>query len=301
MSSISGLRPLPVDAPRGTQPDALRAHVPPEAPLFAVIDAGRFPNLPERLEAAGVAHRCLFQGRWAEDFGDVAPWLVRIDPKDDIFRALFTRSDRAWDHFDAYPGICLWSDAEIDDVSRHLRRLPRMLREDGSVLWFRYWETDILPLALRIEPAMVGPRAFGGVIDGWIAWGPEEAWVCLPGDELPAATGSMQLTPALMEAFSSHVRRHFWRGVERDFLAEDGLGADGFATFRSDVSFQGFRTAEGVTKLARLYNRAGRCLMSENWARACLSDTSALPEPIRVDRLVNAARDVGVIDIEAIV
>ncbi|MEP4929489.1 MAG: hypothetical protein ABJT31_17080, partial [Hyphomicrobiales bacterium] len=58
-----------------TVPDALYEPLfgqPDDTPLhtYAILDAAKFPNLPELLEVSGLVHRCLFKGDAFDELKD---------------------------------------------------------------------------------------------------------------------------------------------------------------------------------------------------------------------------------------
>jgi len=68
----------------------------PPLQTYAILDAARVPNLPERLEASGLDHRCLFQGKAYDEMKDVAPWVVQLKEGNAFTRNLFVDGDAAW-------------------------------------------------------------------------------------------------------------------------------------------------------------------------------------------------------------
>ncbi|MEL7183009.1 MAG: DUF4123 domain-containing protein [Pseudomonadota bacterium] len=301
---IADFAPLDADAPRGQVPDALAPCFATAAAtgldLFAVAEAARFPNLPERLAAEGLRHRCLFTGHWAAEFGHVAPWLVQLDPADAVFAALLTRSDQPWHHFDDQSALLLWSDRSLTELHRHLRRLPRLYRDDGTVLLFRYWERDIVPIALRTEAEMMAPFVFGSVVQMVLAFGPDGPVVCRPGPEAAGMRGKLILTPRLHDAFADFAQRTYWDKLAGQLRAA-GLTPADIQAFRDATVLAGFSDRDGVRKLAHLRLVVGPNLLTQDWAVHDLAETAGLPEDIRVDCLANAARDRGLIDVDAVI
>ena len=68
------------------------------AHVYALLDAGRVFGLPDRLEASGLEHSCLYEDDASLE--DVAPWLVSLQVNSSFCRSLFLAGDA--------PG-CLWS------------------------------------------------------------------------------------------------------------------------------------------------------------------------------------------------
>ncbi|WP_092776492.1 DUF4123 domain-containing protein [Jannaschia pohangensis] len=112
--SIRAVTPLTDASEPGSVPDVVASALDRfdlTSQLYAVIDASRFPNLVERLAGSSAFHQCLFRGVWAEEYGDVAPWLVKVTPSDEIFSALMTRSALPWHNFDRFSALLILSSA----------------------------------------------------------------------------------------------------------------------------------------------------------------------------------------------
>ncbi|WP_411840225.1 DUF4123 domain-containing protein [Paracoccus sp. ME4] len=145
--------PAPLDGqfgvdPKLTVPPALAGVLFPEdqgpdAHLYAVLDAGKIAGLQDRLEQSGLPHLCLLKGRTAEEMGDVAPWIVRLDAESSLLRNLCTRGPAPWQLWDDAPGILLRSGNDIATMQAHLRHFTRMRDEDGQWFFFRFWEPAV--------------------------------------------------------------------------------------------------------------------------------------------------------------
>src|SRR5262245_23164638 len=84
--------------------------------LYAVLDAARESRIFSELQGRGVEFVSLYRGEPEETLSQVAPYLVRIDPKSEFTRWLLAN---AWG--DSW-GIFLISSASLDDIRRHFRR-----------------------------------------------------------------------------------------------------------------------------------------------------------------------------------
>ena len=156
MDSILNVQPLDAQfgvVHPGTVPDKLFTAMfgQPVSPVnagqvhtYVLLDAAKVPALPERLEASGLEHRCLFKGGAYDELKDVAPWIVRLEDGNIFTRNLFTRSDTPWHLWDAEPGLYLRSRGTLDQMWRHLRKFTRVRDEVGKWFYFRFWETDCL-------------------------------------------------------------------------------------------------------------------------------------------------------------
>src|SRR5262249_16452288 len=98
--------------------------------LYALLDAARDPAIHRGLGGFGATEQiaCLYQGAAAEDLGHVAPWLVRLGPRTDVFDWIW---DKGWG--DSW-GVFIWSTATVDALRAHFRKLTKVRREeDGKV------------------------------------------------------------------------------------------------------------------------------------------------------------------------
>ncbi len=123
---------------------------------YVVLDAAIIQNLPEQLEASGLAHACLYQGRALENWGHVAPWLVQIGPSDDFTRILFTRGSDAglWD---ADAALYFRSALDFDAMRNLLRKLGRIKDATRGWVQFRYWAAPYLSRYVQgHDPAATG-------------------------------------------------------------------------------------------------------------------------------------------------
>ncbi len=125
-----------------------------EAHVYAVVDAAKVFGLPELLNASGLEHRFLYYGHAEEDWGDVAPWLVRLDPNHGLTRQFFLAGeDEASLSFQKSVALFLISTEGFDAVSAHLRRFTKMKAEDGRVLMLRFYDPVTFLDLLEVMPA----------------------------------------------------------------------------------------------------------------------------------------------------
>ncbi len=95
-------------------------------PTYAILDAAKVVNLPERLDTSGLAHRCLFQGDAYDDLKDVAPWIVRLEDGHSFTRAIFTAGENPRYLWDRRPGIFLRSRADLATLWKHFRHFTML-------------------------------------------------------------------------------------------------------------------------------------------------------------------------------
>ena len=177
VSVIEGVFPLDTQIgafPSKPCPDVLAAQVfglsgDPSKHAYAILDAGRIPNLEERLEFRDEQHSCLFRGQAGEDLKGIAPWMVSLGPADRLTRSLFTSSGQPGDLWMNDAAIYVRSHKGFSSRFAHFRKFTKLMNDAGNWSFFRFWEPWMLQvLAMRSErlPAlsrMMG-RIFGGDI-----------------------------------------------------------------------------------------------------------------------------------------
>lgn len=160
-------RQLGADNPK-TVPDALSGPLFGQCDLdtplhtYMIVDQSQIAALPERLEASGLEHRCLFKGKAYDELRDVAPWIVRLDLENRLTRNLFTRSDAPWHFWDNRQGIYLRSYEPMDRLWRHFRKFIKVQDEDGKWYYWRFWEGSFLLPALETAPPSDRRKLFLG-------------------------------------------------------------------------------------------------------------------------------------------
>lgn len=107
---------------------------------YAVLDAALTPNLPEMLEISGLSFRCLYTGVALEESGSSAPWLVELQLDSKFVKRIFTVSDAPWHLWNRNCSFLVSSPFGFDFIWSHLRKLTRVQDQDGSWLYFRFWD-----------------------------------------------------------------------------------------------------------------------------------------------------------------
>ena len=120
------------------------------APLvtYAVLDAARISGLAEIITSSGLDYACLFQGKAGQEFGDVAPWLVRLEEAHPFTRGLFASGKAPWQMRDRAAFILLRSRSAPDALQRHLKRFTRFEEESGRWVFFRFCDPVVMDLYL---------------------------------------------------------------------------------------------------------------------------------------------------------
>jgi len=127
-------------------PEALRGTFFPAADdkdlpqIYALLDAGKTPLLFDMLQTSGLDFKSLFDGKAAEEFKHVAPYLVQLEEENGFTRHLFTRSDLPTDMWGKENALYFHSRDDFDTVRSRLRRLTRLRDTDGKWYFNRFWE-----------------------------------------------------------------------------------------------------------------------------------------------------------------
>ncbi len=193
---FGGIKPKRGDSVAGiSDPTAI-----PQMQTYAVLDAGKFQNLPDRLRMSGLDHRCLFQGASETDHGDVAPWIVQLEEGKGFTRSLFSAGDIPENLWRFDPGIFIRSPASLDEMRRHFRKFTRVQDEHGKWFFFRFWEGwHFHVLAQRQEQLPELSRLFSRILGDGVAVVPHtrlEQAVLLRNAQKPQA-GRFILTDTL--------------------------------------------------------------------------------------------------------
>jgi len=168
LKDISPLADFAVTDPKNI-PDALRDTLFEQTDqmagylhTYAVLDAAQIVGLKEMLEASGLKHACLFQGKAAEEMRDVAPWLVRLSEENSFTRLLFTDGDATWHMWGKSAYILLRSSATLDEVRTHLRRFTKFEDTSGKWHYFRFYEPRVLHTYLEVASRSYSAGFFDG-------------------------------------------------------------------------------------------------------------------------------------------
>ncbi|WP_136248379.1 DUF4123 domain-containing protein [Halomonas borealis] len=134
---------------------------PTDQRVFLLIDGVRVESLPRRLYAwseGDLTADMLYAGTpWAE-VGDLSPWLVALEGRDDPVLLAFLEEGLG-----AEWGYLILSRAERSEVTDHLRELIQVRHPAG------------LPMLLRLaDPAVMSALFTDGSSPEWVPWGPIE-------------------------------------------------------------------------------------------------------------------------------
>lgn len=148
----------------------------PPMRTYAILDAAKVFGLVEMIDASGLEHRCLFKGNAAEDYRDVAPYLVEIEQDNSFTRTLFTHHpDQPQEMTSVHmwhkePGIYIRSRYTFEHLWKHFRKFTRLYsKETDSWRYFRFYEPNIVGsmIASFNEEAF---EKFGAVSYAFMGW-----------------------------------------------------------------------------------------------------------------------------------
>ncbi|MEO1346936.1 MAG: DUF4123 domain-containing protein [Pseudomonadota bacterium] len=150
---IEGIEPLSQPpfgmAPDRTVPEPLQEVLFGQLPdgsipsAWALLDAARIPQLPDRIERSGLPYACLFTNAAKTDLGDVAPWLVELRDGDEFPRELFTEvpGGRLPSMLGGrIPGLLVRAEGPCERLWQHLRKFTRLRDARENWHFLRFWE-----------------------------------------------------------------------------------------------------------------------------------------------------------------
>lgn len=200
--------------------------------VFAIVDGARIPGLQEKLLAQNLPHMCLFSGEMAEEAGEMAPWVIALEPEAPLLRQMLcdVEGDSASVHglMRAGAGIFVRGPFALADLRRHLRRFMRVMDTTNSPFYFRFWEPEAAAVYFRaiagradVSHRWMCPRDTSPIeaiiIPTWLD-GPGLAQIELPTlpDPVPLAQGAFALELAEIDALRAlQWRRDKWQLQER--------------------------------------------------------------------------------------
>lgn len=139
-----------------TDPDRPGAFLPN---LYCILDAARDPQIYPRLRAlaASVPVMPLYQGAAAVEMAAVAPYLVYLGDRTEVFDWIFDAGwGRGW-------GIFVWSPQIADGLRAHFRKLTLVRTEQNARLWFRFYDPRVLRAFLPTCDAGQLREMFGSI------------------------------------------------------------------------------------------------------------------------------------------
>jgi hypothetical protein len=148
-------QPTPAEAP--VREKAL-AELRREETLYAVLDAARDERILELLTRSVEESQSLYEGVQGEALAEVAPYLVRLAPRERLVERLVMEGwGQGW-------GIYLAWSGSLKDLRRHLRRfLMVMDDETARRMYFRFYDPTVLRDFLPTCSALQTAEVFGDI------------------------------------------------------------------------------------------------------------------------------------------
>ena len=180
--------------------------------LYAILDACDAEAVAFKMKELGEEVAvCLYGGKAAQDYWDFAPYLARVDR--DLLGWI---ADNLWEERWGFFAVTM---ANLKALRYHFRHFTFVRLPDGQVVYFRYYDPDILSTFLENATAAELTRFFGPV-RAFIVPRVENETVLLRGymrpslGPLPAAeeTGMLPLRTEMLVALGSEAKASF---VER--------------------------------------------------------------------------------------
>lgn len=130
---------------------------------YAVLDGARDRRIEALLRIWGLEHVCLYGEAIGAELRNAAPFLVRLERGTDSTEQLIERAwGHAWGVFAVAP-----AGTGMRAVTRHCRRLLRVLDERGRVMLFRYYDPRVMRCFARVRSTAQEHEVLGPLSD-WL-------------------------------------------------------------------------------------------------------------------------------------
>jgi hypothetical protein len=132
------------------------------ASVYAILDGGSIPDLLDKLYGAQRPEfECLYTGEIKPDLAEVAPYLVRLEPKSEFTEWVIGQGwGKHW-------GVFVVAPVDFLAMRHHLRRFLMVHGSDGKSFYFRYYDPRVLRTYL--------PSCNSGELTEF--FGPVKTWV----------------------------------------------------------------------------------------------------------------------------
>lgn len=109
---------------------------------YSILDAARDDVIYPKLLDSDVQSICLFHGAKADELATVAPYLMHLKRDDSFTDWLMNHGwGKSW-------GIFLQSYATLNELQRHFRKFLMVYDEEGTPLYFRFYDPRVLRVYL---------------------------------------------------------------------------------------------------------------------------------------------------------
>ncbi len=127
------------------------------AHTYAVLDGAMIPELLPKLYEREPEYECLYRGELAPDIAEVAPYLVLLESASNFTNWILEHGwGKNW-------GIFATSAADLRQMRRHFRTFLIVHDEEGTPLYFRYYDPRVLRVYLPTCNAEELTEMFGSV------------------------------------------------------------------------------------------------------------------------------------------
>lgn len=128
---------------------------PKGANTYALMDCALDSTICPTLHASGCAMKCLYTQSWQTPLGDVAPYLVELDPKANFSTTLLT-----WDWY-ANWGYFVQSAASLDDCAQAFMAVTTAQLPNHVEAFFRFQDPRVLRVFFETASADDVKAVFG--------------------------------------------------------------------------------------------------------------------------------------------
>jgi hypothetical protein len=112
------------------------------AGTFAVLDGAAIPDLRRQLWEHKPQYECLFRGELKPDMAEVAPYLVKLEPRHPFTAFVL---DSGWGQ---HWSIFAQSASTLPELRRHFRTFFLVHDNNNRPLYFRYYDPRVLRVFL---------------------------------------------------------------------------------------------------------------------------------------------------------
>jgi hypothetical protein len=110
--------------------------------IYAILDAARNEKIYPAIIKFDGEFCCLFGEDIPRTLAKASPYLVKLEPENAFTKWLFAEGwGDSW-------GIFLQSDASLEELGQHFRKLIKVRDEAGKEIFFRYYDPRILRVYL---------------------------------------------------------------------------------------------------------------------------------------------------------
>ncbi len=109
---------------------------------YVILDAARDDGIYQKIANFDTEDLCLYRGDKAIELATVAPYLINLKRDDSFTKWLFVNGwGKSW-------GIFLRSSASFKELHRHFRKFLMVYDEEGTPLYFRFYDPRVLRVYL---------------------------------------------------------------------------------------------------------------------------------------------------------